>query len=157
MKEARLGRWHKMKKPKYLSMLSSRNERSPFRALTHNIQAAASRTMCRNERSPFRALIPFLASSKLMFTHGRNERSPFRALTHHGGVCAELQGFRRNERSPFRALTHRFINGFYKRSNQVEMKEARLGRWHIIPSQKTSDKHGRRNERSPFRALTQKN
>ena len=38
------------------------------------------------------------------------------------------RGYRRNERSPFRALTHHANDGECEVADDVEMKEARLGR-----------------------------
>ena len=106
---------------------------------------------------------------------GRNERSPFRALKL-GMCCSSHWFYRRNERSPFRALKHQYRHQ-QKRLHQVEMKEARLGRWNnpsiavhlsIAVVEMKEARLGRwntlsfllpfirpprRNERSPFRAL----
>ena len=65
------------------------------------------------------------------------------------------RGYRRNERSPFRALTHQLHHWYIYRFYPVEMKEARLGRWHLSSDWASSTiTMVRRNERSPFRALT---
>ena len=109
-----------------------RNERSPFRALTHRLrQLRPVLSDGRNERSPFRALTPSqpsLGTSTTFF--GRNERSPFRALTQLvDDACESPITLSRNERSPFRALTLFFnLTPYSSPLEAVEMKEARLGR-----------------------------
>ena len=99
-------------------------------------------------------------AGKPVFTRGsrgyrRNERSPFRALTHSARIHHRYSCLCRNERSPFRALTHQLHHWYIYRFYPVEMKEARLGRWHLSSDWASSTiTMVRRNERSPFRALT---
>ena len=89
-----------------VKLLPSRNEESPFRALTH------------------RLAIPALNCNVV----SRNEESPFRALTHLTLVLLSLVSLCRNEESPFRALTHKCDAEIKSEFFYVEMKKARLGR-----------------------------
>ena len=91
-----------------ISFSFGRNEKSPFRALTHAFNVLlAEVTFSRNEKSPFRALTPELkANGRPLAAVGRNEKSPFRALT-------------RGDLS---------FHGYWLRP-VVEMKKALLGYW----------------------------
>ena len=130
MEEARLGRWHPLLCPYWAVSICSRNGRSPFRALTPPLSKNKSLSLRRNGRSPFRALTPFFPWCHLISFFCRNGRSPFRALTPPFGQYKAFLFLRRNGRSPFRALTHFHFSFFWITVYEVEMEEARLGRWH---------------------------
>ena len=68
-----------------INKLQSRNEISPFRALTPSLRIAASVSSdpCRNEISPFRALTPPSFEGSQIPVTRRNEISPFRTLTYY--------------------------------------------------------------------------
>ena len=111
MKKARLGRWHITHvNPAPSNMTSSRNEESPFRALTHA-------KMC--EAADSAKAIVEMKKARL----GRWHFFDFFNLVVLHFNC-------RNEESPFRALTHSCFDCYFSVKFQVEMKKARLGRWH---------------------------
>ena len=144
MKRARLGRWHLSVALAYSTqLLQRRNEKSPFRALTHPIcfvfalfvqivemkRARLGRwhistvltyypVICRNEKSPFRALTRFKIFLHFRQVSRRNEKSPFRALTQYTHIPFVILLFCRNEESPFRALTLARACNFQLRRNE---------------------------------------
>ena len=87
----------------------------------------------RNEKSPFRALTHHTKFERDVFGKGRNEKSPFRALTpmYFSAIAARLASVEMKKARSGRWHT-KPQHGTAGRYLNVEMKKARSGRWHAV-------------------------
>ena len=107
MKEARLGRWHISRRQHIHHLQTGRNERSPFRALTHysyvfsHVVSSVEMKEARLGRWHRMYLFRLYYREDVEMKEARLGRWH---TSHNAAIIFRSQC--RNERSPFRALTH---------------------------------------------------